>query len=259
MRTPAMIALAAAAGFAAAWLLATQWVHPPAAPAPPAPIAQPVAAPPPPPPEVDHSPPPPPPQEPVKEAPPPEPPKPTAAPPKQEPPPEEAAASEETAADEPPAREPIDSDHAADLLADVIAKQEAEDDPNGLPNSAAEAWKKFDQETNDPEWSDKSSKQLEEVLQQWIDALPEDVRGHFALVHVECRTTLCQILAADNDEETQSERSQSGQEWQQAVGTLPSQPWWHELGFANFFTMVTSKDGTLLYITYILREPKPAA
>ena len=151
------------------------------------------------------------------------------------------AAEEETTDDAENGPPPIDSDQAADLLADLIARQEAATDESGVPNVTAQTWKKFDQEQADPEWSEPTTQQIEQTLDQWIAGLPDDVRDHIAVIHVECRATLCQILAADNDIDTQNERAQAGQEWQQAIASLPGQPWWNELGFVDASTQVTPR------------------
>jgi hypothetical protein len=275
MRTPALIVVAALAGFGIAWLLLTQVPQtapaPPIAPtAAPPPAAPPVAAPMPAsapiapkeenPPAVTEKPPPPPSapapvDEPKPEATPP------TAPPASEP---EVGDSEQTdAVEEEPADDaetgppPIDSDQAADLLADLIARQEAATDESGVPNVTAQTWKKFDQEEADPEWSAPTARQIEQTLDQWIAGLPDDVRDHIAVIHVECRATLCQSLAADNDIDTQNERAQAGQEWQQAIASLPGQPWWNELGFVDASTQVTANEGHTLYMTYLRREVKP--
>ncbi|HEY6986637.1 MAG TPA: hypothetical protein VH375_11185, partial [Rhodanobacteraceae bacterium] len=86
-----------------------------------------------------------------------------------------------------------------------------------------------------------------------------DVRDHVDLIHVECRQSLCQILAADDDMAGQTERAQSSQEWQQAITTLPQQPWWTELGFVDLVTAVDNDEasGYVLYQTYLRREAKP--
>jgi len=123
----------------------------------------------------------------------------------------------------------------------------------------ATAWKKFDQEQADPAWSEPTTQQIEQTLDQWLAGLPEDVRQHIAVIHVECRATMCQILAADNDIDTQNERAQAGQEWQQALASLPGQPWWNELGFVDASTQVTANEGHTLYMTYLRREVKPAS
>lgn len=159
----------------------------------------------------------------------------------------------------------IDVDHAADLLADWIAREDAaagestEGDGDALANPAQQAWKTFDKEEADPQWSEASAQQIEATLDQWLAALPDEVKQHIDVVHVECRATLCQILAADNDGGTQAERAQSGQEWQQAIATLPQQPWWQEFGFVDLVTMVAGSDenGYVLYQTYLRRDTTP--
>jgi hypothetical protein len=171
-------------------------------------------------------------------------------------------ATDDSAADDteqggPPA---IDTDHATDLLADMIARQEAmPEDDHSLPNAVVQTLKKFDQESADANWSQNAEQHIEASLGEWIDKLPEDAQAHLALIHVECHQTLCQVLAADNDPGSQGERSAAGQEWQQAMGSLASQPWWHELGFVDLSTQVSGSDDHTLYMSYLLREVKPAA
>lgn len=269
MRTPMLIAIAAVAGFALAWLLLTR------VPQPPAPAARPIAAAPasrPAPVATAPVTPPPPPAAPVETKPPPPPPA-AVEPPKPAettkavaattdadstaPEPEPAADEEEPAEEDtgPPA---IDADRAADLLADLIARQEAAAE-NEAAAGTAQTWQTFDKEQADPAWSEPTTAQIEAALDQWLSALPEEIQAHIAVVHIECRATLCQILAADNDIETQNERAQAGQEWQQAVASLPSQAWWNELGFVDLSTQVVTTDEQTLYMTYLRREVKPAA
>lgn len=165
---------------------------------------------------------------------------------------------EETAlSEEPPATPPADPDKAADLFADQLAKQESEPEEGRLPNPARDLWKRFDKEQKDDSWSGAATDHLQDALDAWIDDLPDDMGGHVALVHVECRATLCQILAADNDLNGQSNRAESSQEWQQAIASLREQPWWSETGFSDMTTQVTSSDGYTLYTTYILRNAPP--
>ena len=196
---------------------------------------------------------------------PPDPPKPTIAALE---PPSDANAPAEDAADEnaedtqpedsgPPA---IDTDHATDLLADMIARQETTSEGDRLPNTAVQTLKKFDQEPDDANWSDNAEQHIESALDAWIGALPEDAQAHLALIHIECRESLCQVLAADNDPGSESERSNAGHDWQQAIGSLTQQPWWHELGFVDLTTQVSGADGHTLYMSFLLRELKtPAA
>jgi hypothetical protein len=150
----------------------------------------------------------------------------------------------------------IDTDHATDLLADLIAREEAASDGDHLPNAVVQTLKKFDQESADANWSENAEQHIEATLDAWIGALPDDAQAHLALIHVECRESLCQVLAADNDPGSQDERAAAGHEWQQAVGSLTQQPWWHELGFVDLNTQVSSADEHTLYMSYLLRETK---
>jgi len=261
MRTPTMIAIGGAVVLAIAWVLLSRTAVEPkpvparvvaAAPAtpPPAPVA--------PPPET----PPPPPAEPPKVEPPPVQPPP--------PPPDEskdAPASDETAADEPADDEgaedgppPLDANQAADLLADWLARQESEgaDDPNKSDPILG----KFDGEKTegDPDWSASAKQHIEATLNEWLANLPDEIHEHVQLISVECRETMCQILAADNDPETQATRGEHSQEWQQAISLLPQQPWWGELGFADLRTSMITNDeqGYLLYQTYAMRAAAPS-
>jgi hypothetical protein len=192
---------------------------------------------------------------------PPDPPKPTIAALE---PPSDANAPAEDGADEnaedtepaesgPPA---IDTDHATDLLADMIARQETTSESDHLPNTAVQTLKKFDQESDDANWSDNAEQHIEAALDAWIGALPEAAQAHLALIHIECRESLCQVLAADNDPDSESERSNAGHDWQQAIGSLTQQPWWHELGFVDLTTQVSGADGHTLYMSFLLRELK---
>jgi len=278
MRTPALIALAALVGFALAWFLLTRVPQPAVVPAAPVAAVVPVASAPPPPTQVSNDAPVIPtntegnrPGSPEKALPPVPAPAPQAKPLETTPPPPAAAEppADDAAESENPDDEgtdetdtgppPIDTDQAADLIADQIARQEAASDESGVPNATAQAWKKFDQEQADPAWSEPTTQQIEQTLDQWLAGLPEDVRQHIAVIHVECRATMCQILAADNDIDTQNERAQAGQEWQQALASLPGQPWWNELGFVDASTQVTANEGHTLYMTYLRREVKPTS
>jgi hypothetical protein len=154
----------------------------------------------------------------------------------------------------------IDVGRAADLVADWMAKQDAAaTDESNIPQSV-QALRTFDHEETDSSWAEPTTQQIEDALAKWLDALPDDVRAHIEILHVECRQTYCQILAADNELGMQNERAQASQEWQQAIATLPQQPWWNELGFVDLTTAVDSEEesGYVLYQTYLRREVKPA-
>jgi hypothetical protein len=173
-------------------------------------------------------------------------------------------ASDENAEDSAPAEDDahssgLDVNRAADLLADWMARQDtASGDDAEIPKTV-QALRTFDQEAGDSDWSGPTAQQIEASLDAWLDGLPDDVRDHVDLIHVECRQSLCQILAADDDMAGQTARAQSSQEWQQAITTLPQQPWWTELGFVDLVTAVDNDEasGYVLYQTYLRREAKP--
>ncbi|HKE46732.1 MAG TPA: hypothetical protein VKB52_01600 [Rhodanobacteraceae bacterium] len=270
MRAPALITVAAISAIAVAVVLLTQLPSPPQKPAPvtdqrvaaaatpaaPAP-AQPAPAPP------------------AAEAHPAEPAKPDVVP---TPKAEEAVAAEsaaddsvdadagaeeaadDNADDEGDASSSVDAGHAADLLADWVAKQDAMATNEGeTPPPGVQALRTFDHESSS-DWSEATEQQVEAALNQWLDNLPAEVRDHIEIIHVECRETLCQILAADNEAGRQNERAEASQEWQQAIATLPQQPWWNELGFVDVSNAVNTdaESGYVLYQTYLRREVKPA-
>jgi hypothetical protein len=270
MRTPTMIAIGGAVVLAVAWVLLSRTANEPKL--VPAPIVAVTPAPEPPPPAAPAPEPatPAPPAEPVKTEPVPPPP----------PPPEEqpaatetndAPAAEEPAADEPAddqatddeaAPPPLDANQAADLLADWLSRQEAEGADDAEKSDPILG--KFDGEKaeGDPDWSAKAKQHIEATLNEWLANLPDEIRDHVQLISVECRETMCQILAADNDPDTQAARGEHSQEWQQAVSLLPQQPWWGELGFGDMRTSVITNDehGYLLYQTYAMRvAPPPGA
>lgn len=263
MRTPTMIAIGGAVVLAVAWVLLSRTANEPK-PAP-APVVAAASAPPPPeapPPQTSIPAPPP---EPSKAEPPPPPPPPAA---KDAPPPEEPAAdapadddsADDESADDQAGPPPLDANHAADLLGDWLARQEAEGTDDA--NKADPILGKFDGEKSegDPDWSASAKQHIEATLNEWLANLPDAIRDHVQLISVECRETMCQILAADNDPDTQATRGEHAQEWQQAISLLPQQPWWGELGFADLRTsMITSDEqGYLLYQSYAMRAAAPA-
>jgi hypothetical protein len=272
MRRPLILTLAALLGLLLVWLIVVRPVQAPSAAASPAKTAMPA-----PPPAESVTPPPPPASvvatsvdAPIAMTESKAPPAPAESPTTPEPPADHAAesgdesvsTSDDTAdegtdeTDDGPGA--IDTDHATDLLADILARRDATDDSNGLPNASVQTLKKFNQDGDDADWSQKAEQQIEATLAAWLAALPGDVQDHVALIHVECHATMCQILAADNDADSRTQRADAGHEWQQAISSLPQQPWWHELGFVDLNTEVDSTvEGYALYMSYLLRGTAP--
>ncbi len=149
-----------------------------------------------------------------------------------------------------PAPKRIDADHAAYLFADLLAKQDVAPADG---DSLAALWKRFSREKADAAWASVLTPHVEESMRGWIDALPESVREHVAVVHVECRATLCQILVADNDPATLEMRAALGQEWMRGNDFLLGEPWWGEAGLSGKSQQTTSSDGYALTVTYLRR------
>lgn len=152
---------------------------------------------------------------------------------------------------------PIDANRAAELFADLLARQDTEPADGAAHDPARELWKRYDGEPPDDTWAPAATARIEGALDAWLDALPEDAGDHVALVRVECRATLCQVLAADNDAAGRAARADAGQEWQQAIAALHAQPWWNESGFGDATVQVLSRDGYELYAAYLPRTVTP--
>ena len=277
MRTPAWITIVAVAGIVVAWLVLTRSpepevatvaaTHTPAATAAPAPPAPPDAneaaavhaqtqIPPPEPPAVETKPPP----APVAVAPP----KPAEPATKEAAPGDDsdAAADDESAdepepADEEPDSQSFDAHRAADLMADWMAKQDVAAGDGSAPVPSSKSLKAFDEEEADAEWSAAAQQQIEATLNQWLDALPDDVSGNLDVIRVECRQTLCQILTAETSIVPEGHGAYE-QQWIQGIDTLARQPWFTELGFVDVTTAVDhdTESGYFLYQVYLRREVK---
>lgn len=148
---------------------------------------------------------------------------------------------------------PIDANHATELFADLLAQQDGEPAEDHADDPARALWKRYDGEQPDAAWAPAAAAHVEGALDAWLDALPEEAGDHLALVRVECRATLCQVLAADNDMAGRATRADAGQEWQQAIAALRAQPWWSESGFGDATVQVLSRDGYELYAAYLPR------
>ena len=192
MRTPTIIAIGGAVALAVAWLLLAR-TPPPSPTRAPVPVTTPAVVAPGPPPQAPV----------IAKAEPPVAPPPAAAPQWEVPPPatvvqpppasetqSEAPDETDATADEPGSRDdasdndagphPIDADQAADHMADWIASQESESGDD--QEKGDQVLQTFDGEATDPEWSEPTEKQIENVLNQWLDGLPAEIRAHIALI-----------------------------------------------------------------------------
>lgn len=151
------------------------------------------------------------------------------------------------AAPPPPTPVPIDANHATDLFADLLARQETGS------GAFADMWRRFRDEPRDEAWAAAVMPKLHAAMDAWMRTLPETVRAHVAVVQAECRATLCQILVADNDSAGFEMRAALEQDWASASAALNRQAWWRESGFVSQRTDVTSADGHALMTTYLER------
>jgi len=272
MRTPVWITIVVVAGIVVAWLVLTRAPEPKAvvaseahAPAAAAPVKReetpppaPATIPPPAPAPVETKPPPAPVAPPSK-----------AAEPAGEPATDDAAdaPADDGSGDEPETTDvdtdaqSLDPHRAADLLADWMAKDDvAATGEDATPSPSTEALKTFDHEDSDPHWSAQTAQQIQSALDQWLDALPDELRDHVDVIHVECRMSLCQILAAENDMTLQDQRAQASRAWPSAISTLSQQAWWIADGFSAQWTsqIVDDSSGYQLYQTYLRRQVGPS-
>lgn len=153
-----------------------------------------------------------------------------------------------------PAPPPIDARRATDLFAALLAKQEADGDEGDVD---AKAWQLFREESMDASWAPVLTDEIRRSLRHWIDTLPESVRPHVAIVNVECRTTLCQILIADNGLDTLELRGAMAQDWMHGSDFLRGEPWWNEGGFIGKSMTSWESDGHALIVTYLTRTAAP--
>ena len=167
------------------------------------------------------------------------------------------SADEPEPAEEEPDSQSFDAHRAADLMADWMAKQDVAAGDGSAPVPSSKSLKAFDEEQADAEWSAAAQRQIEATLNQWLDALPDDVSGNLDMIHVECRQTLCQILAAETSIVPEGHAAYE-QQWIQGIDTLARQPWFTELGFVDVTTAVDhdTESGYFLYQVYLRREVK---
>jgi len=81
------------------------------------------------------------------------------------------------------------------------------------PPTLAELHMQISSEGRDPAWAP----ELEQAIRQALTA--GNTTGEFELMNVECRATLCEVLAFGN-------QPGSGQRWNQLMEEMTRQPWW---------------------------------
>ena len=151
----------------------------------------------------------------------------------------------------------IDTDLATDLLVDQIAALQAQGPQSG--DTGPSVWalrRRFASEKADPEWAAQATAAVHDAIDAWYAGLPEKVRYHLALIAVDCRTSLCEILAVADDPDSAGDRINAGQDWQFVAKTWPQATWWSGLGFVDITTQTRTRDGYLLYMIYLARRAR---
>ncbi|MEO8459322.1 MAG: hypothetical protein ABI451_02235 [Dokdonella sp.] len=151
----------------------------------------------------------------------------------------------------------IDTNRATDLFVDQIAALQAHGpQTNDIGPSVRALRRRFADENSDPWWSAQATTAVHDAITAWYAELPEEVRYHLALIAVECRASLCEILAAADDPDSSGDRINAGQDWQVVADTWPQTEWWHDLGFVDITKQTSTRDGYLLYMIYLVRHPR---
>ncbi len=135
---------------------------------------------------------------------------------------------------------PIDHDHAMDLFADEITRDE-----NGEGDeSFRKLLKQFQKLPRTPDRAD----ELRANLDAWATQLSTSQREHFEIVAVECRANICRILMAEN-----------GLGAVKNVGvllpeSLQAQAWWRQMGIVEltYGGHLVGQDGYALNTIYIV-------
>jgi hypothetical protein len=97
----------------------------------------------------------------------------------------------------------------------------------------------------DPAWSPSANQQLRDyIAQQFGDRFETPV--------IDCRTDICELMAAGRVGGSMSDDSM---DFQRAMSTMHKQAWWSMIGFdQQWMSVSTSPDGRPLFILYITRK-----
>jgi hypothetical protein len=120
-------------------------------------------------------------------------------------------------------------EHASLLLPSPLGRE---------PVTVPELHAKFAAEPKEPNWAYK----MEEVLGGFIKGPRTDVA--FDIVSIECRKTMCEILAFGNTPNAQ-------ERWQSIGAEMAQQEWWS--GFRGNATSYTSQNGRTVLATILQR------
>lgn len=148
---------------------------------------------------------------------------------------------------------PIDRNHALDLLADKVMKEQ---DEKADARAVLERMK-FERNPIDPALTDTAKANL----QQYFSGLDADVQQHVAIGSVECRANACQALFAANGivlvaAGDNVSLPQGPIDITRTVSELTRQPWWSGWGYEIDGMSAEFRDGYVLYAVNFTRTGK---
>lgn len=123
-------------------------------------------------------------------------------------------------------------------LSDEHAKMLAPRVPEGRPLTLPELHLQLSTEGKDPQWAAEMEQNLTRFIAQ------HNASGEFELLAVECRTTLCEILAFGNLPDSQ-------QRWNLLGAEMSRQPWWS--AFKGNSTSSSGQNGRTTIVTILQR------
>lgn len=151
---------------------------------------------------------------------------------------------------------PIDPSRAADLFAERLVKLEDIDAiDNGSDLLAAREYRKFKSQPTDDAHAREITPALRRYVEDWVAQLPLEQQSQIALVNVECRASLCQILLAQQATNLNADaiqaRKAAATGLQQLLFASPQEPSWSQLHLAFVSSQVLRQNDYLFYTFYL--------
>ena len=151
---------------------------------------------------------------------------------------------------------PIDVDHVADLFSERLAKLEdidTLDDGNDL--QAARQYRTFKSQSASDAHAQEVTQALREHVEDWLAQFPPERQDHIALVDVECKGSLCQILLGQNamnfSGTTQQSGGSAGISPEELLYALNRAPWWADLHLTLAYEEMHPRKNYALYTLYL--------
>lgn len=109
------------------------------------------------------------------------------------------------------------------------------------PPTLAELHVQLLSESKDPQWGYEAEQSIRHAIAQ------ANTTGEFDVPTVECRQSICEVLAFGN-------LPDSGNKWNQLWDGLTKQPWYSE--FKNNSTSISASNGRFTIVTIVQRKRK---